>query len=45
MHPADIAEVAAVVLTTDGDAGQGYRLTGGEALTTADVASSGFTFR
>lgn len=33
VHPADLAEAAAVVLRGDGHAGQVYELTGGEALT------------
>jgi uncharacterized protein YbjT (DUF2867 family) len=39
IDPADIGEVAAAVLTGDGHNGQIYRLTGPEALTTADVAA------
>ena len=38
IDPADIAEVAATVLTTDGHAGRGYELTGPEAVTFDDVA-------
>lgn len=36
IDPADIAAVAALVLTTDGHQGQAYDLTGGELLTVAD---------
>lgn len=39
IDPADIAAVAAHVLTTDGHHGRTYRLTGPAALTTADVAA------
>jgi uncharacterized protein YbjT (DUF2867 family) len=36
VDPADIAAVAAVILTEDGHAGEEYLLTGGEALTVAE---------
>lgn len=39
IDPADIGEVAAAVLTGDGHVGRTYRLTGPEALTTAEVAA------
>jgi uncharacterized protein YbjT (DUF2867 family) len=39
VDPADIAAVAALALTQDGHAGQGYVLTGGEALTVAEQAA------
>ncbi len=39
VDPADIAAVAAHVLTTAGHDGQTYRITGPQALSTADVAS------
>ncbi|MDQ3734707.1 MAG: SDR family oxidoreductase [Actinomycetota bacterium] len=39
VDPADIGAVAAKVLTTDGHHGQTYRLTGPEALRTADIAA------
>ena len=39
IDPADIASAAAVVLTSDGHVGQTYRLTGPEALSTADIAA------
>lgn len=40
VDPADIGAVAAHVLTTDGHDGQTYRLTGPQALTTADIAAA-----
>lgn len=40
VDPADIAAVAAHVLTTEGHLGQTYRLTGPQALTTAQVAAT-----
>ncbi len=39
VDPSDIAAVAARVLTTDGHDGVTYRITGPEALSTADVAA------
>lgn len=36
VHPADIGEVAAVALLSDGHAGQAYNLTGPEALTLSE---------
>jgi uncharacterized protein YbjT (DUF2867 family) len=36
IHPDDIADVAAVVLTESGHAGKAYELTGPEALTTQE---------
>lgn len=38
IDPRDVAEVAATVLTGDGDDGHGYELTGPEAITFDDVA-------
>jgi len=38
IDPADIGAVAATVLTSDGHGGKTYRLTGPEALRTADIA-------
>jgi uncharacterized protein YbjT (DUF2867 family) len=40
IHPADVGDVAAEVLATDGHAGQTYELTGPEALTSADCAAA-----
>ncbi|NUR30642.1 MAG: NmrA family NAD(P)-binding protein [Catenulispora sp.] len=40
VDPADIAAVAAVALTGDGHAGQGYTLTGQELLTTRELAAT-----
>jgi uncharacterized protein YbjT (DUF2867 family) len=38
VDPADVAEVAAHVLTTDGHDGKGYLLTGPEAITVSEIA-------
>jgi uncharacterized protein YbjT (DUF2867 family) len=39
IHPADVAEIAAIALTTQGHQGQSYVLTGPEAISYAEVAS------
>jgi uncharacterized protein YbjT (DUF2867 family) len=40
LHPADVGDVAAEVLASDGHAGQTYELTGPEAISTADCAAA-----
>lgn len=40
VHPADVGDVAAEVLTSAGHAGRTYELTGPEALTSADCATT-----
>jgi uncharacterized protein YbjT (DUF2867 family) len=40
IHPADVGDVAAEVLATDGHAGQTYELTGPEAISSADCAAA-----
>src|SRR5262249_8661982 len=38
IDPADVGSVAAMILTTDGHAGETYELTGPEAMTYAEIA-------
>lgn len=40
VHPADVGDVAAEVLATDGHAGRTYELTGPEAISSADCAAA-----
>ena len=40
LHPADVGDVAAEVLASDGHHGRTYDLTGSDALTTADCAAA-----
>jgi uncharacterized protein YbjT (DUF2867 family) len=40
VHPADVGDVAAEVLASDGHAGQTYELTGPDPLSTADCAAA-----
>ncbi|HJV09368.1 MAG TPA: SDR family oxidoreductase [Acidimicrobiales bacterium] len=40
VHPADVGDVAAEVLATDGHGGRTYELTGPEALSSADCAAA-----
>ncbi|MDP1806388.1 MAG: NAD(P)H-binding protein, partial [Acidimicrobiales bacterium] len=40
VHPADVGDVAAEVLASDGHAGQTYELTGPEAISSADCAAA-----
>ena len=40
LHPADVGDVAAEVLASDGHAGQIYELTGPEAVSSADCAAA-----
>lgn len=40
VHPADVGDVAAAVLASDGHAGQTYELTGPEAISSSDCAAA-----